>query len=69
MLSNKGLEAYLLELDSSWGIGYFLIKVSNDPFLWRREPVHVLIQPYSLYFIWQLDLFIIQVMVNINTSK
>lgn len=28
------------------------------------EPMHVLIQPYSLYFIWQLDLFIIQVMVN-----
>lgn len=64
MLSNKGLEAYLLELDSSWGISYFLIKVYNDPFLWRREPMYVLIQPYSLYFIWQLDLFINQVMVN-----
>ena len=25
------------------------------------EPMHVLIQPYSLYFIWQLDLFINQV--------
>ena len=36
MLSNKGLEAYLLELDSSWGIGYFLVKDYNDPFLWRR---------------------------------
>ena len=50
MLSNKGLEAYLLELDGSWGIGYFLIKVYNDPFLWRREPMYVLIQPYLLNY-------------------
>ena len=28
------------------------------------KPVHVLIQSYFLYFIWQLDLFINQVMVN-----